>query len=124
MLIQLATILLPFAALLTAAAPVQETQSAIGGWEEWPNAWINPAEVDWAHPLHPTPISKRQMTETYDYPPRAAWCSPQGPIAQPTALDCAAYDDALEGWMLDFTDTADPADLPQYTYPPTYCGLC
>lgn len=124
MFIQLVTILLPITALLTAAAPGPQAESAIGGWETWPNAWITPAEVDWARPLHPTPISASEMTATYDHPPRAAWCSPQGPVAQPTQLDCAAYDDDLEAWMLDFTSTNDPSDLPQYAYPPTYCGLC
>lgn len=122
MFVALIALFLPIASFSTAAlAPLAESAIEDVGWPT--HVWIQP-ELDWAQPLHPGPISKREIAALYDHPPRAAWCSPDGPTYQPTSAECDAYDDALEAWMLDFTDTTDPADLPQYTYPPTYCGSC
>ncbi len=122
MFIALIALVLTLASLTSSTlAPLAESTIVT---DKWPTGvWIQ-TEVEWAQPLHPGPISKKEITELYDHPPRAEWCSPQGPMFQPTQAECDAYDDALEAWMFDFTDTADPADLPQYTYPPTYCGQC
>lgn len=123
MIAHLASLTLPLLALL-GASPAQPEVQADLTWDDQPTQiWITPTETNWAKPLHPTPISTQQLIDTYAPPPRAAWCSDQGqPIFQPTPLECADYDVDLELWMLDFVGVDDPALLPQYSYPPTFCG--
>ena len=119
----IASLVLPVLSLL-APPNAQPEVDAVLGWEaEAQHVWIVPTETDGAKPLHPTPISTHMLIETYEPPPRAAWCAEDGQqLYQPNPIECAEYDVDLEAWMLYFTDVQDPALLPQYDYPPTFCG--
>jgi len=122
-MLHVASFVLPVLALLTAPAIQPEVNASLE-WESEPTqVWITPTETDWAKPLHPTPISTQMLIDTYEPPPRAEWCSEQGqPMYQPSPIECADYDVDLESWMLYFVGVEDPAQLPQYHYPPTFCG--
>lgn len=95
-----------------------------GSWTSEPEfVWLQD-ELQWSQPLHPQGLDIVQIEALYDPPPRAAWCGPEGQVRAPDPGECAAYDAALESWMLVFTDQNDPAGLPPYDAPPTWCGGC
>ncbi|MFK7926729.1 MAG: hypothetical protein AB8H79_00960 [Myxococcota bacterium] len=93
-------------------------------WGSLPTSVWLPQELNWAANVQIANLTIEEIEDDFAPPPRAGWCSAAGLEYTPNATECDDYDDALEAWMLDFTDTSEPANLPTYWVPSTYCGGC
>lgn len=93
-------------------------------WEQMPqNVWLG-EELLWAENTQTGNLTQSEIEAQFEAPPRAEWCGPEGLQYTPSTAQCDDYDDDLEGWMLDFVGVNDPATLPAYSEPATYCGGC